>query len=148
MQIFLTGVTWPQNVELLRPSLYPSKLMRSESQKIVTKIILITAVSSQIRISFLELQIYLIAEEECGSGNSKALLKCFSPGKNNAFDNERKILESLPEKATRNDIPSLKWYTKGEKTILIVFAIKRHIVLILRLTLFGSACHHRRTKSF
>jgi len=104
--------------------------------------------SSLIRISFLLLQIYLIAEHKCRSGNSKALLKCFAPVKNNAFDNERKILESLPAKATRNDIPSLQWYTKGEKTILIVFAIKRHIVLILRLTLFDSACHHRQTKSF
>ena len=52
------------------------------------------------------------------------LLKCFPPGKNNAFDNERKILESMPEIATRHDIPSLQWYTKGENTIIIVFAHK------------------------
>ena len=70
------------------------------------------------------LQIYLIAEKEFGRENSKVLLKCFPPGKNNAFDNERKILESLPEIATRHDIPSLQWYTKGENTILIVFVHK------------------------
>jgi len=68
---------------------------------------------------FLPLQIYLIAEEEFGGENSKALLKCFPPGKSNAFDNERKILERLPEIATRHDIPSLQWHSKGENTILI-----------------------------
>ena len=41
---FLRVLLGPKNVESLRPSLYPSKLMRSESQKIVTKIILINAV--------------------------------------------------------------------------------------------------------
>ena len=71
-------------------------------------------------ISFLPLQIYLTAEEEFGSENSKVLLKCFPPGKNNAFDNERRILESLPEIATRHNIPSLQWCTKGENTILIL----------------------------
>ncbi|KAJ7365837.1 hypothetical protein OS493_002558 [Desmophyllum pertusum] len=55
---------------------------------------------------------YLIAMEDIKSEISKLLLKCFLPRKKNAFDMERKVLESLPQRA-RADIPSLQWYTKA-----------------------------------
>ncbi|XP_078375556.1 uncharacterized protein LOC144658924 [Oculina patagonica] len=55
---------------------------------------------------------FLIAKEEIERLNYKLLLKCFLPIKKNAFDNERKVLESLPHDANRSDIPFLQWYTE------------------------------------
>lgn len=72
-------------------------------------------------ISLFALQFYVIAKEEIERLNTKFLLKCFLPRKKNAFDNECKVLKSLPHGANRSDIPFLQWHTKGEQILFCIF---------------------------